>query len=77
MGRYLVYMKNTTNEDKKFFISTKIKSDEFSYSGVFHTYGYWTDNKSNLNNKENKKIKEVFIPLTQIECIESLMYKQR
>jgi len=77
---YLVYLNKKFSKDKeKFFICTKNRRDEFNKVSVFHGIGYWYIGEiSNMfENAEQKDEYEVWIPWSEIDHVQSLMYKQR
>jgi len=76
---YLVCMrKNTRTETPSFFVCTKNKRDEFNLVSVFHGVGYWHKGvKKAFDNIEDREEEEVWIPWSNIDYVQSLMYKPK
>ena len=76
---YAVHLlKNSAKEIGKVFICTKRRGDEVSQASCFHGIGYFQEQP----NKSEEVVmgsaeKEVWIPCTKIEYIESLSYRSR
>ena len=72
---YLVHMRKCSNKKQRFFITIKNKKGAEFDNSYFNGIGYWTHEKDSKYN--NQEIREVYIPLRQIDFVESLIYKHK
>lgn len=72
---YLVFFKRGNKSSNRFFIVTQIRRDEFINPAVFHGIGFFTEKK--VVKEITNQIIEVWIPWSEIDHIESLMYRQK